>query len=78
MQPGDAAFLALLLGGLVGVVLHLETRLLTGVAAFGLFTTNLWTDIGSGSSFRVFFATTTLVVGVLVWEVLRLGRGVLL
>jgi hypothetical protein len=78
MQLGDAAFIALLLGGLVGIVLHPETRLLTGIAAFGLFALNLWTDIGGPFSFRVFFGTAALITGFLLWEVLRVGRGVLL
>jgi hypothetical protein len=78
MQLGDAAFIALLLGGIFGIVLHPETRLLTGLAAFGLFAINLWTDIGGPFSFRVFFGTAALMVGFLLWEVLRFGRGVLL
>lgn len=78
MQLSDAAFIALLLAGLLGIVLHPETRILTGLVAFGLFIVNLWTDIGGAFSFRVFFATTALITGVLLWEVLRLGRGVLL
>jgi len=78
MQLGDAAFIALLLGGIFGIVLHPETRLLTGLAAFGLFAINLWTDIGGPFSFRVFFGTAALMVGFLLWEVLRVGRGILL
>lgn len=77
MQLGDAAFIVLLLGGLLGIVLHPETRLLTGIVAFGLFAVNLWTDIGGPFSFRVFFGTATLIMGLLLWEVLRTSRGVL-
>jgi hypothetical protein len=78
MQLGDAAFIALLLGGLVGIVLHPETRLLTGLAAFGVFTVNLWTDVGGPFSFRVFFGTAALIAGFLLWELLQVGRGILL
>jgi hypothetical protein len=78
MQLGDAAFVALLLGGILGIVLHPETRLLTGIAAFGLFALNLWTDIGGPFSFHVFFGTAALIAGFLLWELLRVGRGILL
>jgi len=78
MQLGDAAFVALLLGGILGIVLHPETRVLTGLVAFALFAVNMWTDIGGPFSFRVFFGTAALMVGFLLWEVLRFGRGILL
>jgi hypothetical protein len=78
MQLGDAAFMALLLGGILGMVLHPKIRLLTGIAAFGVFAVNLWTDVGGPFSFRVFFGTAALIAGFLLWEVLRLGCGILL
>lgn len=78
MQLSDVAFLALLFGGVLGIALHPDTRLLTGLCAFLLFSTNLWTDVGGGFSFRVFFTTVALIGGALLWELLRLGRDILL